>query len=365
MDEILIDNNRPCWLEVSPSALEHNLRKVRALCPEQKVMAVIKANGYGHEMLLAAKALHDADEFAVSDMDDARRLREAGISKPITLLSPYWTTALLKIIEGGDIRPAVFDLAHLDLLDQLEASAKVNVWLKVDTGMGRLGIAVDQVQSAAERLTANPAVKNISLMTHFANADSVDHANNQKQIALFDQLKKLHPFVDTSISNSAAVVNFSDLEQSIVRPGMMLYGVSPVANQSAVDLGLKAAMTFKSRLLLVKKMKQGDHIGYAGQYQMANDGQIGVVACGYGDGYPRHAPNSTPVLLNGKKVKLIGRVSMDMVAVDLADHPAQAGDEVILWGNNNPVEEVAKSAGTIAYELCCGVLPRVERKEVA
>ena len=198
-------------------------------------------------------------------------------------------------------------------------------------------------------------------MTHLANADNADHPSNQAQIDAIIALSEQFEFEQLSIANSAGLINFKNSQADQVRPGIMLYGISPIADKSASELGLKPVMTFKSKLISVKQLPAGSAVGYGSTYSLEVNSRIGVVACGYGDGYPRHAPSGTLVLVNGFYVPIIGRVSMDMITIDLGELPAQVGDEVILWGEDNPIEEVAASAGTIAYELCCGILPRVER----
>jgi len=353
--------NQRCWLTVDSAALNSNLARVREYAPNARVMAVIKANGYGHGMEVAAANLDKADEFAVSDLNDLSRLRSAGVGKPITLLSATFNLGEVNQLAEQNARPVIYDWTQLKLLEQLDADAQLHVWLKIDTGMGRLGFLLDEYQTALARLTANPSIASISLMTHLANADDQTHSGTKKQLDYFAELQAAYAWREVSILNSAGVVNFADSAFDMVRPGIMLYGISPVVDRSASQCDLTPVMTLRAKLLSIKRMPTGSTIGYGNSYTLDHDTRVGVVACGYGDGYPRHAPSGTPVLVNGFLVPLIGRVSMDMICVDLGELPASVGDDVTLWGADNPIEDVAKAADTIAYELICNVSERVER----
>lgn len=360
MTQTTVSNSR-AQVVIDRAALSHNLSKIRERCPKSKVMAVIKADGYGHGMELVAEVLSDADEFAVSDQYDFRRLRTNGIDTPVTLLSAYFSLDELELMLDQNVRPAIYDLSQIELFEQLDRGASLSIWLKVDTGMGRLGLCANEVPGALRRLEKITAIKDISLMTHLANADNINHPVNRKQLAQFNDLSVNYPYKELSVLNSAGLVNFSDQARSIVRTGIMLYGISPIPGAVASSLGLQAAMTFKSQLISVKALSAGSTIGYGSSYVLDHDSTIGIVSCGYADGYPRHAPSGTPVLVNRKLVPLVGRVSMDMLAVDLGDLAARIGDEVILWGEGNPIEAVAEAAATIPYTLCSGILPRVQR----
>jgi len=357
-----IQQHRPIQVTIDKDAFKHNIARVKAMTPRTKVMAVIKADAYGHGMEVAARMLEDADEFAVVSIDDVLRLREAGIKKKLHLLSGVFNVEQLMMMSMQNVQPVIYDWEQLRMLEQLAPQAQLSVWIKVDTGMGRLGFLAEEMPEVIRRISVCTGLMDFSLMSHLANADNPDHPNNDRQCTVFKQLLANHPQCKAaSLLNSAGIVSFSNAAYDAVRPGLILYGISPTLGQSAADLDLRPVMTLKSQLISVKRLPSGSPIGYAGTYTLDSDSKIGVVACGYGDGYPRHAPNGTPVLVNGMIVPLIGRVSMDMLAVDLGEMPAEIGDEVILWGANNPVEEVAREAGTIAYELCCGILPRVER----
>jgi len=353
--------NRPAHVVIDRAALKHNLEQVRRFAPNASVMAVIKADGYGHGMEVAADALSSAEEFAVNSLDDVYRLRDYGVDKSLNVLSADLSVEQLNQLQELNVRAVFYDLAQLHTFEQIDDSANLSIWLKVDTGMGRLGIMPDELGLIYQRLSSIAGISSISLMTHLANADNADHPSNQAQIDAIIALSEQFEFEQLSIANSAGLINFKNSQADQVRPGIMLYGISPIADKSASELGLKPVMTFKSKLISVKQLPAGSAVGYGSTYSLEVNSRIGVVACGYGDGYPRHAPSGTLVLVNGFYVPIIGRVSMDMITIDLGELPAQVGDEVILWGEDNPIEEVAASAGTIAYELCCGILPRVER----
>ena len=353
--------NRPVHVVIDSAAFAHNLSRVKELAPNADIMAVIKADGYGHGMEVAADALSGADEFAVNSLDDVYRMRAHGVSKRLNVLSAQLTLEQLNSLAELNVRPVFYDLAQLNLYEQIKPDAGLSIWIKVDTGMGRLGVLPDELSFVYQRLANVEGISSINVMTHLANADNVNHPSNAQQISAIEAQVPLFEFDQTSVLNSAGIVNFSSAQADIVRPGIMLYGISPVIGVSAAELGLKPVMTFKSQLISVKSLPAGSAIGYGSSYSLDVNSRIGIVACGYGDGYPRHAPNATLVMVNGLYVPLVGRVSMDMLAVDLGELPAQVGDEVILWGEANPIEDVAESAQTIAYELCCGILPRVER----
>ena len=356
-----MQNNRAAHVVIDRDAMAHNLAQVKALTPNARIMAVIKADAYGHNMEVAAQALDGADEFAVTSLDDVARLRANGISKPLTVLSSSFDIEQLNQMSSQNVRPVIYDLAQISELTHLSADAHLDIWLKLDTGMGRLGLCIDDAHMVAQRLLKQNGIASVSAMTHLANADTPDHPSNQAQIKKFLKFAESYGFKQLSLMNSAGCIAFSNYAQDLVRPGIMLYGISPQNDKSAIDLNLKPAMTFKSRLISIKRLPVGSPIGYGSTYALDHDSKIGVIACGYADGYPRHAPNGTPVLINGMYVPLIGRVSMDLIAVELNDIPAKLGDEAILWGEGNPVEDLAKSCGTIAYELVCGIGARVER----
>lgn len=357
--------NRPAHVLIDSEAFVHNLNVVKTLAPNSKVMTVIKADGYGHGMETAAHALAEfldsGDEIGVTAMDDVQHLRSVGVDATVTMLSAQLDLAQLNSLAEINVRTVFYDHSQLSLFEQVSSNANLDLWLKVDTGMGRLGVLPDELPFVYKTLSAIEGIRSLSLMSHLANADDPNHVGNQRQIESILTLANEFDFRDISVLNSAGIVHYSAGALDMVRPGLMLYGISPTIDRSADQLGLKPAMTFKSELISVKRLPAGSRIGYGSTYTLAADSRIGIVAVGYGDGYPRHAPSGTPVLVNGVLVPLVGRVSMDMITVDLSDMNASVGDEIVLWGADNPIENIAAMAGTIAYELTCGVLPRVER----
>ena len=343
---------RRACVTINPEALAHNLKRVRAFAPDSQVMAVIKANGYGHGMLAVSEYLSEADMFAVAMPEEAYALRANGCSKPILIIHGFADSAELKRFSALDLTSVVHQAQQLDILLQTELDKPLDVWLKIDTGMHRLGIAVDEVADFYARLTASENVGQVCLMSHFANADVIDHPLNNSQLEL---LFKVNNNINTcaSMANSAAIISLPASHFDVVRPGIMLYGSSPFADQTADDLELKAVMQFESQLIDIKQVRAGGSIGYGSTYTAEHDMRIGVVAAGYGDGYPRHAENGTPVWLNGRCCGLVGRVSMDSICIELADLDAEIGDRVVLWGEELSVDRVAACSGTISYELLC------------
>ena len=349
---------RPAQAVLDRSALGHNLARIRSIAPGCGVMAVIKANAYGHGMIKVANALRDADSFAVACLDEALVLREAGITHPIVLLEGFFSPAEFPLLERHRLIAVIHHMDQLAMLEQANLAAPLSVWIKVDSGMHRLGIAPEKVSDMWQRLNTLK-VNVLGFMTHLANADSRDNPMTLQQLDCFTQAVDAYPS-QRSVANSAAILAWPQTHGDWVRPGIMLYGVSPFPDSVGRDHDLKAAMSLQSQLMAVNRYKRGDRIGYGGEWQCPEDMPVGVVAIGYGDGYPRHAKVGTPVLVNGKRVPLIGRVSMDMICVDLRSQPgARNGDPVCLWGSDLPVEEVAVCAGTIPYELLCRVTSRV------
>ncbi len=327
-------------------------------------MAVIKANGYGHGQLRVARALAAADAFAVSCIEEALTLREAGIRKPILLLEGVFEVAELPLCSRLDLAIAVHDLSQVEMLEYARLERPLTVWLKIDTGMHRLGIVPEQAIAVWRRLRECPAVDSaIPLMSHLARADERDADYTLKQVQIFKEICRLLPG-ERSLANSAGVLGWPQTHFDWVRPGLMLYGVSPFADTLAEEEGLQAVMTLSTRLIAVKRLCRGEPVGYGGTWVCPEDMEVGVAAIGYADGYPRHAPSGTPVLVNGRRAGLAGRVSMDMLGIDLRQHPAaRVGDPVILWGRGLPVEIIAGAAGTIPYTLLCGVTARVHVQE--
>ena len=347
-------------------ALRHNLARARQAAPGARVMAVIKAEGYGHGMLRAARALDGADAFAVGRMSEALALREAGIAKPVVLLEGVFDAEELALAVRHGFQCVVHAFEQLELLEGAAPGVAVTAWLKIDTGMGRLGFSVGEGAEAYRRLRAAAAVGELHFMTHFARADERDAPYAEEQLARFHAV--LHALGDPpgerSVVNSAGLLGAPAAAADWVRPGLMLYGASPFVGGRAEADDLRPAMTLTAPLIAVRRMAAGDSIGYGGGCRCPEAMPVGVVAVGYGDGYPRHAAPGTPVLVNGVRVPLMGRVSMDMITLDLRAAPdARPGDWVTLWGDGLPVEEVAERAATIPYQLLCNLTRRVVFEE--
>lgn len=353
--------SRPATIRINTQALVHNLQCVRQQAPASKIMAVVKANGYGCGLEQVALALNDTtDGFAVCCIEEAIRIREVGIQTPIVLLEGFFTADELPLIVKYDFQVVIHHRYQLDILSQQKLSKPIRIWLKVNTGMHRLGVCPDEFKAFYEELQANPSIEQpINLMTHFSHADIKTSEITLQQINLFNRLTK-DLKGERSAANSAGILAWADPKMDWVRPGIMLYGVSPFADETGANYQLKPVMSFRSQLIAVNFYKRGSLVGYGGIGFCPEDMPIGVVAVGYGDGYPRHARNKTPVLVNGKVAPLIGQVSMDMITVDLRGQvQAKVSDPVELWGENLPVETVALCADTIGYELLTQVTDRV------
>ncbi|MDO9107204.1 MAG: alanine racemase [Methylovulum sp.] len=343
-------------------AIQHNLQTVRRHAPKAKIMAVIKGNGYGHGLLRIAEALNAVDAFAVARVDEGIRLRKAGLKNRIVVLEGFTSNDELDALLIYQLDALVHSHTQLDIFAGRSERAQIAVWLKIDTGMNRLGFKAKDFNAVYQRLNDCPIIKRpISLMTHLASADDPQDPMTLKQITLFNDTLQGIPG-ERSIANSAGILGWQEALADWVRPGIMLYGISPFPGSTGAQLGLKPIMGLHSRLIAVKPITAGDTVGYAGSWVCEKPTLLGVVAIGYGDGYPRHAKVGTPVLLNGGRVPLIGRVSMDMITVDLQTQPqAKPGDPVTLWGEGLAVEEIADWAGTIPYTLVCGITQRVRQ----
>ena len=352
--------SRPAKVVINLSALRHNFSRIRTIAPDSRVMAIVKADAYGHGLVRIAQSLEQADAFGVACLEEARELRQAKIQQRIILLEgPYSGEELTKISQLG-LDMVVHDLSQVEMLEQNQLNKPVCIWLKLDTGMHRLGFSPDLASEALARLEQSAGVKEIRLMTHLASANNREDPMTRKQLQCFSQFNE-NMSLEKTIANSAGILAFPDAHVDWVRPGIMLYGVSPFSDSNGSQEGLKPVMTLQSRLITVRALKAGDPVGYGATWRCPEDMSVGVVAAGYGDGYPRHAESGTPVLVNGKRVELIGRASMDMLTVDLrSQSQAKTGDPVVLWGEGLPVEEVANHAGTIPYEVLCAVHKRLK-----
>ena len=346
---------------VKLSALQHNLQVARNAAPHSRQMAIIKANAYGHGLLPAARALHSADAFGVATVDEAVSLREGGVPQPIVLLEGFSSAEELHLIRAYNLQSVIHEPTQIKLLERHSGKA-VKVWLKLDTGMHRLGFEPAQCSGILHRLIACENIEQpIKLMTHLSCADDRKSNVTQQQLALFQEAVTSCAELQQSIANSAGILGWPQTHRDWVRPGIMLYGASPFVDTLGTADELQPVMILQSHLITTKTIKKGDKVGYGASWSAPKAMTLGVVAIGYGDGYPRHAKPGTPVLVNQNIATLIGRVSMDMIMLDLSACPdAKVGDPVVLWGEGLPVETVAKHADTIAYDLLCGVTQRVK-----
>jgi alanine racemase len=349
--------SRPTQATISVAAMRHNLARARAEVRGARVWAVVKANGYGHGLMNALRGFADADGLALVEFDLAVRLREAGWRGPILMLEGAF--------DAGDVRAAgehrlglvIHHDEQLEWLSALGQAVLPDLFLKFNSGMSRLGFDASGLRAAHARLAGHPGAASLTLMTHFANADLPGGAT--------DALERFETACRglsgaRSTANSAAILDLPQAHADAVRPGIMLYGASPFAGRSAAQLGLRPAMKLSSKLIAVQRLSAGDAVGYGSTFVADAPMRIGVVACGYADGYPRHAPTGTPIAVDGVRTRTVGRVAMDMLMVDLEPVPAAGvGSAVELWGEEVPIDEVASSAGTIGYELMCALAPRV------
>ncbi len=346
-------SSRRAKISIDLSAIQHNFQQVRKYSHNSKIMPVIKANAYGHGLLQVAKSLSEADGFCVAQLGEAIALRDAGVKKPITVFQGFLNKQQLSEMLQYQLRPAVSQRWQLDLLQAYAGGVSLDIWLKIDTGMGRLGIQPSQVEPCWQKMQNIKCIEHMGLMMHFANAEVYSHALNQQQINIFQQLVDQLGVEETSVSNSAAILDGLYEQQSWVRPGIMLYGASPVLNKTADELQLQPAMSLEAELIAINQLTKGHSVGYGNNWVCPENMPVGIVNIGYGDGYPRHADSATPLAVNGQKTHLTGRVSMDSIAVDLRGVQASCGDRVELWGQQIGIDEVAAHADTIGYELLC------------
>ena len=325
-------------------------------------MAIVKANGYGHGLTWVAKTLAEADAFGVASLEEGRELRESGIRQEICLLEGFFDASEIPVILREHLTPVIHDHYQVEALKGVRGAGRCDVWIKVDTGMHRLGFEPAEVPAVMAELAALPCIARQGLLSHLACAEDADSAATRGQIERFEGLAL--PGLRRSLANSAGIMQWPAAHTDWVRPGLMLYGASPLAANTPAPARLKPVMTLRSRLISVRNRHKGDAIGYGGVYRCPQDMPVGVVGVGYGDGYPREFQTTVSVLVRGQRAPVIGRISMDMLTVDLrAVAGAQVGDEVILWGQGLPVEEIAHAAGTIPYTLLCGLTQRLPRRE--
>lgn len=353
---------RPLQATISLSALQHNLAIAQSKAPHSKVMAVIKANGYGHGLLNAAKGLKAADGFAILGLDEALTLRAAGYKQTILMLEGFFSADELPAISEYAIDIVVHSHKQVEILESVNISIPIAIHLKINTGMNRLGFKPQDFELIMVKLKNCKNVADITLMEHFATAD--ESLGIAKPLAVFKQLTQNHEH-PKSHANSAALLRFAEAHADWVRAGIMLYGTSPIGEASAAQFDLKPVMQLTGEIISVQTLETGESLGYGHSFTATQKTRIGVVACGYADGYPRHAPNGTPIAVAGKLTHTLGRVSMDMLFVDITLIPeADIATKVEMWGNQVPVDDVAHAAGTISYELLCAVAPRVPLKAI-
>ncbi|HEC04730.1 MAG TPA: alanine racemase [Thiothrix sp.] len=349
--------SRPARITIHTEALRHNLLVAKQAAPHSNIMPAVKANAYGHGMVRVATTLADlADGFIVACMSEALQLREEKIANTLLVIQGPLSLDDLKVAVEKDIRLVIHDESQLDLLAVFTSSKPVRIALKLDTGMHRLGIESVKTKQYYSTLKDLSVVHpDIWLMTHLACADDINNDYTQQQISSFNEQAQSLTCTQT-IANSAGILAWPDSHKDWVRPGIMIYGSSPINDKSREDFGLRASMTFSAPLIAIHALKKGDAIGYGSTYKCPADMKVGVVACGYADGYPRHVPSGTPVFINGKTTQILGRVSMDLIVVDLSHdqlNEAKIGQLAELWGNHIDVDAIAQSAETISYELLC------------
>ncbi len=353
------------WLQIDPGAARHNVTVVRRHATASRIMAVVKANAYGHGAeTIAAAIAAQVDAFAVATVAEGIALRQVQIELPIVVLSAFHSAAQINSLCHYQLTPVIHTAAQLAWLEDSELKP-TSVWIKLNTGMNRLGFAADQVASAVARIEAIAGLQIAGLMSHLANADDLDDTITEQQINRFNALTADYAY-PRSLANSAGVLAWPDTHLDWVRPGIMLYGASPILNKTAVELGLQAVMQLESKLIAVRTVAAGAAVGYGASWRCRNECRVGIVGIGYGDGYPRIVDDQTVAVIADQRCPVIGRVSMDSLALDLSGcTQATVGQRVILWGKSLPVEEVADCAATISYELLCRVTPRVSREIVA
>jgi len=351
-------------VHIDLAALRHNLHCIRQTVPGSKILAMIKCNAYGHGAFRVAKALGKADAFGVASVQEACELRQTGVTNPIVVMSGFFDATELHLLCRWQLEPVLHHTFQLELLEQHALPHPVKAWVKFNSGMNRLGFHLQQFHSVMQRIQQCPSIcQPVTLMTHLAQAAVAMSPFTQHQINLFRQAASQYPEYPVSIANSAAILIEPRAHADWVRPGLMLYGAAPVEKKPASAFSLRPVMTFKARIMSFQDCLAGDAVGYDCTYHCPEAMRIAIVAVGYGDGYPRHAAIGTPTLVHGKVCPLVGRVSMDMIALDMREcRDAKVGDEVTLWGEGLPIETIAEHCGTISYELFCQVSERVERR---
>ncbi|MDC0127854.1 alanine racemase [Methylophilaceae bacterium] len=344
---------RPLKATINHQALLSNLAHIKKIANQSKIMSVLKANAYGHNLLDVAKTLMASDGFAVLSVNEAIQLRENKFKQMILLLEGFFSKDEVNIASELRINVTVHNQRQIELINQAKPVIPINIHLKINTGMNRLGFMPNEINYLLESLGSNPYIADIILMTHFATADEKEGI--EKQLSIFNLISNNYNY-PASVANSAAIIRYPESRLDWVRPGIMLYGLSPFENKIAKDLGLIPAMSLTSEIIAIQNIKAGNSVGYGLTFKANKDMRIGIVACGYADGYPRHAKNGTPVAIDGHLSSLVGRVSMDMLYVDLTEiQSANIGSKVELWGEKISVDTVAQFSGTVGYELICAI----------
>jgi alanine racemase len=346
-------------------ALWHNFSVARACAPDSRVMAMLKANAYGHGLLWVASVLEEADAFGVHSLGAAMALRKAMPHKRIVLLAGVLTREGFEFASANRLECVIHDQAQLAILKEVSGVGKLGIWVKLNTGMHRLGFMPGEVPRVRQVIASLSCISEVcGWMTHFSEASNIASAETNRQMQTF--IRATDGVLEAkSAANSAAILAWSKTHLDWVRPGLMLYGGSPLDHKSAHACGLRPVMTLGSKLIAIQRVKKGMRLGYDRSWLCYRDAVIGIVSVGYGDGYPRHAAFGTPVLVGEVRCPLVGRVCMDLIHVDLTDHEhAKVGDDVVLWGQDLPIDEVARTAGTISYELFCHVSSRVNREVI-
>lgn len=353
--------SRPTRLQIEPSALLHNVAQIRRFAPNKKIIAMVKANAYGCGVRAVVPVLEgQVDAFGVACLEEAMAIKAMGSQTQCILFQGVFTPDELLVVAEHQFACVLHHPRQLQWLLNTPLPRTIKVWVKVNTGMHRLGFNITELQDVMSALQNCSWIdKDIGLMSHMACADEPARVENHQQISLFEVIS-IPGISKRSMANSASIISFPQIHFDVVRPGIMLYGVSPFAQKTALDLGLIPVMRFMSAISAIRRYPAGAQVGYSGTWNSDKPSVIGIVAAGYGDGYPRHISANTPVWVGGKEVTIVGRVSMDMMAVDLTNHPdVEAGDPVELWGAHILVERIAQSAGTLGYELLCQISERV------
>jgi alanine racemase len=352
---------RPIQATISAAALRANYATAQRAARGAKVYAVVKANAYGHGLERVTRALASAQGFGTVELDGAVATRERGFPQPILLLEGFFEAAELPVIAANDLQVVVHSEEQLRMLEAAKPARPLDVFFKVNTGMNRLGFPVAAARRMLQRLQASGAARSITLMTHFATADGPPGI--EEAMRRFEEATR-GIALPRSLANSAAIFSHPHSHADIVRLGIALYGATPYAERTAEALGVVPAMTLASQVIAVQDLAAGESIGYGATFRCDQPTRVGVIACGYADGYPRHAPSGTPVVVGGVRTRTVGRVSMDMIMVDLGPVPgARVGTPVVLWGEGLAIDEVAVAAGTVGYELMCALAARVPVKE--